>query len=137
MGLRMGTPGLRESSLCDFSSLRVNRAVSSILFCAYPPGSDTRRITGRVWAMDGSESHGVQMNDWHEAEQQVERATSTTRPGAGTRPKPLCGWRSLSIRTSPNGSSTSGLTRRGRLEDAVEAFRSCFELSDEATRSRR
>ncbi len=83
--------------------------------------------------MDGSESHGVQMNDWHEAEQQVERAHEYYEAGRWDEAEAALRMAIAVNPYQPEWQFNLGLTLEaaGRLEDAVEAFRSCFELSEE------
>lgn len=83
--------------------------------------------------MNGSESPGVQMNDWHEAEQQVERAHELYEAGRWDEAE-VALRKAIAVNPyQPEWQFNLGLTLEaaGRLEDAAVAFRSCFDLSDE------
>lgn len=83
--------------------------------------------------MEGSESHGAPMNDWHEAEQQVERAHELYEAGRWDEAEAALR-KAIAVNPyQPEWFFNLGLTLEaaGRLEDALVAFRSCFDLSEE------
>lgn len=82
--------------------------------------------------MDGSESLDVPMNEWHEAEQQVERAHELYEAGRWDEAEAALRQAIAVNPYQPEWQFNLGLTLEaaGRLEDALGAFRSSYELSD-------